>query len=244
MNKITCLIVDDEPLALDLLERYVTKTPFLELVHKCESAIEALEFVNKQQVDLLFLDIQMPELTGLELARLLPKETKVVFTTAFNDYAIDGFKVNAIDYLLKPFNYEEFLRASVKAKEWFELSNSTAKAKKDVAETRSYIFVKSEYKQLKIKLDDIIYFEGLKDYVKIWLKSQSKPILTIMSLKAIAEDLATTSFMRIHRSFIISLDQIQSVERSQVVMSNGERITIADQYKEQFQNFISDKSIS
>lgn len=243
MNKITCLIVDDEPLALELLERYVTKTPFLELVHKCESAIEALEFINKEHVDLLFLDIQMPELTGLELARLLPKETKVIFTTAFNDYAIEGFKVNAINYLLKPFNYEEFLRASVKAKEWFELSNNS-RAKRDIAEPRTYIFVKSEYKQLKIKLDDIIYFEGLKDYVKIWLKSQPKPVLTIMSLKAIAEDLAATSFMRIHRSFIISLDQILSVERSQVVMTNGERITIADQYKEQFQNFISDKSIN
>lgn len=241
MAKISCLIVDDEPLALDLLERYVLKTPFLEYKHRCSSAIEALEILNKQPIDLIFLDIQMPELTGIEFSRVIGKDTKIIFTTAFNEYAIEGFKVNALDYLLKPFNYEEFLKAANKAKEWFEL---TSASKKNESGNNGYIFVKSEYKQVKINLNDVIYFEGLKDYVKIWLKDQPKPILTIMSLKSLTEELPSIKFMRIHRSFIVALDKIQSVERSQVIMTNTTRITIAEQYKQAFQAFITGNSIS
>lgn len=242
MAKLSCIIVDDEPLALDLLERYVLKTPFLDLKCRCNNAIEALDILNKEAIDVIFLDIQMPDLSGIELSRIINKNTKIIFTTAFNEYALEGYKVNALDYLLKPFNYEEFLRAANKAHEWFEMLNSAQK--KEQQPDRDYIFVKSEYKQLKINIDDIIYIEGLKDYVKIWLKSQPKPVLTIMSLKALTEDLPAEKFMRVHRSFIIALNHIQSVERSQAIMCNNERITIAEQYREQFQRFISGKSIT
>ena len=241
MPKISCLLVDDEPLALDLLERYVLKTPFLDCQHKCSNAIEALEILDKQTIDLIFLDIQMPDLTGIEFSRVIGKDTKIIFTTAFNKYAIDGYKVNAIDYLLKPFNYEEFLRAANKAKEWFELINVQKLSIQ--ANDSNFIFVKAEYKQVKINLNNVLYFEGLKDYVKIWLKDEAKPVLTIISLKSLTEKLPPSKFMRIHRSFIVALENIQSVERSQVLMTNMARITIAEQYKEKFRDFLAGKSI-
>ena len=241
MTNISCIIVDDEPLALDLLERYVRKTPFLNYICKCNNAIEALEIIDTQTVDLIFLDIQMPELTGIEFSRVIRRETKIIFTTAFNQYAIDGFKVNALDYLLKPFNYEEFMRAANKAKEWYELIN-VQKTSNPLIDN-NFIFVKSDYKQIKIHLFNVLYFEGLKDYVKIWLKDQTKPILSIISLKSLAEKLPPSNFMRIHRSFIVALDKIQSVERSQVIMVNNTHITVAEQYREKFRDFLAGKSI-
>jgi DNA-binding LytR/AlgR family response regulator len=242
MIKITCLIIDDEPLALDLLERYVNKTPYLDLKARCSSAIEALDIINSMLIDLIFVDIQMPELTGLEFSRTLNKDTKLIFTTAFSEYAIESYKVNALDYLLKPFNYEEFLKATNKAKEWFDLVKSEKIIEQ--GETSNFMFVKSEYKQIKINLNDVLYFEGLKDYVKIWLKDTAKPILTIMTLKSLEEKLSTEKFMRIHRSFIISLDKIDIVERGQVLFPNSTRITIAEQYKTKFNDFISGNSFS
>ncbi len=239
MTKISCLLVDDEPLALGLLERYVLKTPFLDFKFKCNNAIEALEILNNNPIDLIFLDIQMPELSGIELSKVIGKDTRIIFTTAFNQYAIEGFKVNALDYLLKPFNYDEFLRAANKAKEWFELLNTIQKTKED---NKDFIFVKSDYKQIKIPLEDIFYIEGLKDYVKIWVKDNPKAILTIMSLKVLENNLPPSKFMRIHRSFIVALDKITAVERGQIIINNI-RITIAEQYKEQFKDFISGKSI-
>jgi DNA-binding LytR/AlgR family response regulator len=233
--------VDDEPLALDLLERYVRKTPFLDYRYKCNNAIEALEIIDTQNVDLIFLDIQMPELTGIEFSRVIGRQTKIIFTTAFNQYAIDGFKVNALDYLLKPFNYEEFLRAANKAKEWYELIN-VQKATSSLIDS-NFIFVKSDYKQIKIHLNNVLYFEGLKDYVKIWQKDQAKPILSIISLKSLTEKLPPSNFMRIHRSFIIALDKIQTVERSQVILTNNAHITVAEQYREKFRDFLASKSI-
>lgn len=238
-KKISCLIVDDEPLALNLLESYVNKTPFLELKGKHNSPIEALEQLHSEKIDLLFLDIQMPDLTGIELSKSIDKNTKVVFTTAFSEYALEGYKVNALDYLLKPFNYQEFLNAAMKAREWIELTEKQTTAEKA---DKNFIFVKSEYKQLKIKLDDILYIEGLKDYVKIWLVNQAQPILSLMSLKHIDEELPHDNFMRVHRSFIVALDKIQAVERGQILI-NKERITVADQYKDAFNAFMSGKSI-
>lgn len=161
--KITCVIVDDEPMALNLVESYVEKTPFLELKQKCSSAIEAMEFLKTTPVDVLFLDIQMPDLTGLEFSKMLPKETRVIFTTAFDQYALEGFKVEALDYLLKPFDYAEFLAAATKANTWFELVKG--KKQNSVSDEKEFLFVKSEYKQVRIKLADILYFEGLKDYI-------------------------------------------------------------------------------
>ncbi|MES2679772.1 MAG: LytTR family DNA-binding domain-containing protein [Bacteroidota bacterium] len=239
MQKINCIIIDDEPFALDLVESYVKKTPFLELKGKCLNGFDALKIVNSEKIDLLFLDIQMPDMSGLELSQALSQDVKIIFTTAFKDYAFEGFKVNAVDYLLKPFNYNEFLKATGKAMQWMGLNAEKPQA----AFKENFIFVKSEYKQLKINLDDIYYFEGLKDYIKIWLVSQPKPILTLMSLKTLENELPEEKFMRVHRSFIVALDKIESVERSQIII-NKERITVADQYKSKFQTFIDNRSLN
>lgn len=237
--KISCLIVDDEPLAVHLLNRYVSQTPFLQCEGRCNSAIEAMSILSSTKIDLIFMDIQMPELNGIEFSRTLNKDIRIIFTTAFDDYALEGFKVNALDYLLKPFNYEEFLTAANKAKDWYEMVH--AKKAVTVEDPSNFIFVKSEYKQIKINLNEVLYFEGLKDYIKIWLKGIAKPVLTIMSLKSLENQLPPTQFMRVHRSFIIALDKIQVVERGQVIMHNQAHVKIADQYKEKFQSFITGK---
>lgn len=240
-QKISCVIVDDEPMALNLVESYVEKTPFLDLKKKCSSAIEAMEFIKTEPVDLLFLDIQMPDLTGIEFSKMLPKETRVIFTTAFDQYALEGFKVEALDYLLKPFDYAEFLVAANKANTWFEMAKG--KNQKMLTEEKEFLFVKSEYKQLRIKLADVLYFEGLKDYIKIWLKGNMKPILTLMSLKSLEAELPETQFMRVHRSFIVSLKNIDVIERSQIII-NKQRITVSEQYKPKFLEFINRNSLN
>lgn len=238
MRKIKCLIVDDEPLALDLLESYVKRTPFLELVGRCANAFEAMEVLANQTIELLFLDIQMPDLNGVQFSRTLKAGPKIVFTTAFEQYALDGFKVDALDYLLKPFNYEEFLKAANKAQEWFQLLD--AQGQKE--EPLPYLFVKSEYKLVKINLKDVLYFEGLKDYVKIHLATQEKPVLSLMSLKSLEESLPAGQFMRVHRSYIVNLEKIDSVERSRILINNA-AIVVADQYRERFQEYLGSKSL-
>jgi len=237
MKKINCLVIDDEPLAIELMESYVNKTPFLELRGKCLSPFDAMSILNTEKIDLIFLDIQMPDMNGMDFSKTLSPEIKIIFTTAFKDYAFEGFRVNAVDYLLKPFNYQEFLKAANKAAERL----STSEEKKDNTYTNDFIFVKSEYKQIKINLNEVLYFEGLKDYIKIWVNTQPRPVLTLMSLKTLEHELPPHKFMRIHRSFIIALDKIESVERSQIII-NKERITVAEQYKEKFQEFIEHKS--
>lgn len=245
-EKISCLIVDDEPIALALIEKYVSQTPFLELKSKFSNGIEVADYLSQNKVDLIFLDIQMPSITGIELSRIIPKSTKIVFTTAFDEYALEGFKVEALDYLLKPFNYDEFLKAALKAKEWFSLVRNTQREtdKWDVEHSpeKKFIFIKSEYKQIKIDLDQIDLIEGLKDYVKIWLKDNPKAVLTLMSLKKLEEELPKSKFMRIHRSYIIALERIESVERNQVVIRD-KRITVSDQYKDLFQKYINSNSL-
>ncbi|WP_179334883.1 LytR/AlgR family response regulator transcription factor [Winogradskyella costae] len=238
--KITCSIVDDEPMALNLVESYVEKTPFLELRNKFSSALEAMEALKNNPVNLLFLDIQMPDLTGIEFSKMLPKETRVIFTTAFDHYALEGFKVEALDYLLKPFDYAEFLAAANKANTWFELVKG--KRESILSKEKEFLFVKSEYKQLRVKLADVLYFEGLKDYIKIWLKDNPKPILTLMSLKSLEEELPDTQFMRVHRSFIVSLNNIDVIERSQIII-NQQRITVSEQYKSKFLEYINNNSL-
>ncbi len=239
--KITCVIVDDEPMALTLVEGYVKKTPFLVLKKKCSSAIEAMEFLKGEPVDLLFLDIQMPDLTGIEFSKMLPKDTRVIFTTAFDQYALEGFKVEALDYLLKPFDYAEFLAAANKANTWFTLVKGMQQPL--LSEEKEFLFVKSEYKQLRIRLADVLYFEGLKDYIKIWLKDNPKPVLTLMSLKSLEEELPEIKFMRVHRSFIVSLENVEVIERSQIII-NKKRITVSEQYKPKFLAFINRNSFT
>ena len=240
MRKLTCLIADDEPMALNLIESYVLKTPFLELKAKCSSAIEAMQVCEKEKdIDLFFLDIQMPELSGLEFSKLLPATSKVIFTTAFDQYAIDGYKVSALDYLLKPFDYNEFLNAAQKARNYFE---TIPVAEQKTEKKQSFIFVKSEYRQVKIDFSEVLYIEGLKDYVKIYLKDNPKPILTLTSLKKLEEELPSEDFMRVHRSYIIALNKIEAIERNHIVIGN-QQIVIAPNYKKTLMDYIEGKSL-
>ena len=229
-----CAIVDDEPLALDLMESYVAKTPFLNLTGKYSSAVQAMKELPERQVDLLFLDIQMPELSGLEYSKMVSPDTRVVFTTAFEQYAIDGYRVNALDYLLKPISYADFLQAANKAVQWFELLQQPK-------EEITSIFVKSDYKLIQIPLDNILYIEGLKDYIKIYEEGASKPILSLMSMKAIEELLPASRFMRVHRSFIVQKEKIRVVDRGRIIFGKT-YIPVSDSYKQAFQEFLDKRS--
>ena len=236
------IAVDDEPLALGLVASFVQKTPFLELVGKFGSAVEALKYLHAYPgtVDLAFLDIQMQELNGLELARTLgPAGPRVVFTTAFSQYALEGYRVDALDYLVKPFNYEEFLRAAGKARAYAELTNQHASAIVATSpEEEEFLFLKAEYQLVRVALSDVLYVEGLKDYVKVHLKSSPRALLSLMSLKTMEEKLPARRFMRIHRSFIVALDKIEAVRRL-TVQIGAVTIPVGDQYKDSFLQFLS-----
>ena len=237
---IKCAIVDDEPLAVELLASYVNKIPFLELCGKYTNATDALHGIGEVPVDLLFLDIQMPELNGLELSKMIPENTRIVFTTAFDRYAVDGFRVNALDYLLKPICYADFMEACNKALQWFQLVQQQDEPAAAEKEEIKSIFVKSEYKLLQINLDDIRYIEGLKDYVKIYTEQSPHPILSLMNMKAIEQMLPASRFIRVHRSFIVQKSKIREIERNRIVFGDV-YIPIGDSYKQAFQDFINNK---
>lgn len=249
---LTCIAVDDEPLALGLVCAFIEKTPFLQLAGRYSSAVEALQGLHQQAVDVLFLDIQMPDLTGIELARVLervPTKPRIIFTTAYNQFALEGYRVDALDYLLKPFNYEEFLRAAEKAKAYVELLNRAITIPipppepARVAAGEDALFLKVEYQLVRVPYGDILYIEGLKDYVKVYRRGEReaappKPLLSLTSLKALEEKLPSGRFMRVHRSFIVSLDKIGAVTRN-AIQIGAVTIPVSDQYKEQFTEFLS-----
>ncbi|MFD2999218.1 LytR/AlgR family response regulator transcription factor [Pontibacter toksunensis] len=241
-----CIAVDDEPLALGLIAAFIEQTPFLELVGRYSSAVEALQGLHRQPVDVVFLDIQMPDLSGIELARVLDKGEygigpRIIFTTAFSQYALEGYKVDALDYLVKPFNYADFLKAASKAQAFAELIHkpeAPALPASNQLPEEQYLFLKVEYQLVRIAFSDILYIEGLKDYVKVHLESESKPILSLTSLKALEEKLPARKFMRIHRSYIVALDKITAVSRNKVQIGET-NIAVSDQYKEPFNQFLS-----
>lgn len=228
-----CAIVDDEPLALNLLESYIEKTTFLELNGKYSSAVQAMKELADKHIDLLFLDIQMPELNGLEFSKMVNQHTRIVFTTAFEQYAIDGYRVNALDYLLKPISYVEFLQAANKALQWFEKSPKT--------EEIESIYVKSDYKLVQVELKKIRYIEGLKDYIKIYTDDNPRPILSLMSMKSMEELLPASRFMRVHRSYIVQKDKIRMVDRGRIVFDKT-FIPVSDSYKQVFQAYLDERS--
>lgn len=228
-----CAIVDDEPLALDLLESYINKTPFLTLNGKYSSAVQAMKQLPENRVDILFLDIQMPELSGLEFSKMVDSHTRIIFTTAFNQYAIDSYRVNALDYLLKPISYLDFLQATNKALQWFEVVQKP--------EEIESIFVKSDYKLIRIDLKKVLYIESLKDYIKIYIEEQPKPILSLMSMKTMEELLPPTRFLRVHRSFIVHKDKIKVIDRGRIVFDKA-YIPVSDSYKQVFQAFLDERS--
>lgn len=239
MTPLRCCIVDDEPLARDLIASYIEKTPFMELAGKFGSAQEAVKTILEGKIDIVFLDIHMPQLNGMEFARILPSTCRIVFTTAYERYAIDGFKVNALDYLMKPVSYEEFACAANKALEWAELHRRAD----NNAPNRHFIIVKSDYKQVQIATSDILYIEGLKDYVKIYVEGEKSSIMTLMSMKALEKHLPADEFIRVHRSFIVNTSKIKTIERNRIVFSNA-YIPVSDSYRQAFNDFISLRSIS
>ena len=233
---IKCAIIDDEPLASGLLKSYVTKTPYLELKGEYNSALQAMKELREDPVNLIFLDIQMPELSGMEFAKVLPKKTRIIFTTAFPQYAIEGFRVNALDYLLKPVSYEDFLAATDKALEWF-----TKMQKQDIYTRDRIIYVKSDYRLLRISLDDILYVEGLKDYARFFLKN-GENVQTLISMKKLDDFLPRPEFLRTHRSYIVHMSAIQAVENNRIVF--GEiYIPVTDNYKDEVQSYLDDHTL-
>ncbi|MEI6864812.1 LytTR family DNA-binding domain-containing protein [Flavicella sp.] len=227
----TCLIIDDEPLAIELLEDFVSKVPFLKLIKSCSNALEAVEQIGLHKIDLIFTDIEMPEFTGVEFVRSLSQKPLIIFTTAYSHYAVEGFNLNAIDYLVKPIPFHRFIKAANKAYDIFNLKAEKQTSTKTPLQKIDFIFVKSEYENIKLNLDTIIYIEGLKDYIKIY-NNKSKPILTLNSLKAFEEKLPQ-NFIRVHRSFIVSLNHIDSVQRNRIVIDKI-RIPIGQNYKDEF----------
>ncbi|MFR9534420.1 MAG: LytTR family DNA-binding domain-containing protein [Rikenellaceae bacterium] len=234
--KLRTIVIEDEPLAAMLLEGYIAKTPFLEHVATFSTAVEASGSEELASADLLLLDIQMPTLTGLEFSRMVGPHTRIIFTTAFNQYALDGYKVNALDYLLKPIAYVDFLAAVQKAQDWFKL---TQRATTSESESQSIdsIYVKSEYKLLRIELSKILYVEGLKDYVKFQIEGESKSILSLMNMKRAEEILPSDQFLRVHRSFIVRKDQIKVIERSHILFGDV-RVPVGESYKPMLQEFL------
>ena len=239
MTTISCIIIDDEPLAVKLMESYVTKTPFLELKGAFTSGGQAFEFIQDNPVDLLFCDIQMPGLNGMDLSKMLPEDTRIIFTTAFSQYAIEGFKVHALDYLLKPISYDDFLAAANHAQKVIDTERQSGT---DRTPPIRSIFVKTEYRLQQIELDNITFIEGLKDYVKIHLDDGSDPVLSLIRMKTLQEQLPKDRFVRVQKSYIVQLSKIEAIERSHIVIGK-DRIPIGETYQEALLNALSGNSI-
>ena len=233
---ITCAIIDDEPLAAGLLESYVKKTPYLSLQGTYNSAIQAMKDLREDPVQLLFLDVQMPELSGLEFSKVLPKSIKGIFTTAFSQYALEGFKANALDYLLKPISYEDFLKSADKAYEWFSIC-----MKQDVYKRDRFMLVKSDYKLLRVGLDDILYIEGEKDYVSFVMKNGEK-VMSLMSMKKLDDFLPKPEFLRTHRSYIVHMPEVQLVDRFRIVFGDV-YVPISENYKEEVLTYLNQHTL-
>lgn len=235
--KLTCSIIDDEPLAIELLEEYVHKTDFLILKGKYTDATLAMKDIMKDAPDFIFLDIHLQGINGVELSKRIGDKTKVIFTTAYDKYAIDGYKVNAVDYLLKPISYSDFINAVQKVQ-----SVCMRHHPQDNTYEQKAIFVHSEYKLLQIKIKDILFIEGLKDYLKIYVEGEPSPILSLNTMKAMENTLPGEHFARVHRSFIVNKDKIKVIERNRIVFGKN-YIPISDTYKDEFMDFINKRML-
>jgi len=267
---LSCIIVDDEPLAVKLLESFVTKTPDLTLLASFTDSVEAINAVKEQKPNILFLDIQMPDLNGMELAHMIPSETRVIFTTAFKEYAFESYEVRALDFLLKPIRYNKFLAAIDKAREWFTVyslsscvpavasgkaertddyskvpeglaSQSTVNSKPSTVNNNTTIFLKVDGEYRQIAISDIIYVSGMKDYVMFYLDSERRPLVTHLTMKAVEEMLPPQQFMRVHRSFIVCLDKIRKVDRNDCIYIGEEIIHVTEAYLATFQQYLNSK---
>jgi DNA-binding LytR/AlgR family response regulator len=231
---IKCVAIDDEPLALNLLTDYIKQTPFLVLIEKFTNPVKAFNYLCENETDLLFVDIQMPDLSGLDIVSKLKNKPLLIFTTAYSEYAMEGFKADAIDYLLKPIDYPDFLKAVNKAKEWIYAKKGKSI---DIQSNKEFLFIKSEHKIIRINFNDIIYIQGMSEYVKIHL-TNSKPIMSLLSLKSLENQLPEIMFMRVHKSYIVNLQKINVIERNVIHYDDGTIIPVSQQYKGKFIEYI------
>ena len=248
MTSLRCFVVDDEPLAVKMLENFIARTPFLELAASFTDPVLALSEMRTQAPDLVFLDIQMPDLSGMELSRMVPAGTRIIFTTAFKQYAFESYEVSALDFLLKPIRYQKFLEAAEKAREWFTLKEAATAAAAPAAapapEAKTSTFFKVDGALRKVEYDDILFVEGMKDYVMVFLASQKQPLVTHVTMKGMEEMLPSGQFMRIHRSFIVALDKVASVSGTGDVKVGDRLLHVSDAYREAFDAYLRDHSIA
>jgi len=242
--KINCITIDDEPLALQKMHDYVLRVGYLNLLAEFDNAIEAMEFLKQEKVDLIFLDIQMDEFTGIQMLETMTEKPKIIFTTAYHEYAIKGYELDVCDYLLKPISFQRFLKACEKAHQTIASKNNTHSIETplaDNAKNETYFFVKNGNLTQKVNFQDILFVEGMKDYLRIWTKDEK--IMTLLNFKKLEEALPSDSFVRIHKSYLISLDKIESIERMHVIIAN-ERLAIGETYRRDFFKIIDEKKLN
>ena len=237
-SDLTCIIVDDEPLAVKLMESFVAKTPDLKLLGSFTDSVEAINAVKEQKPNILFLDIQMPDLNGMELAHMIPEETRVIFTTAFKEYAFESYEVKALDFLLKPIRYNKFIAAVDKAKEWFGRTVTAPLTEPKEEGTPQHLFLKVDGEYRQIAISNILYVCGMKDYVMFYLTDERKPLITHLTMKAVEEMLPQEQFMRVHRSYIVALNKIRKVDRNDCIYIGKEIIHVTEAFLPQFQNYL------
>ena len=241
---IRCIIVDDEPLAVAQLEKYVERVPFLVNVGSCSSAAEAMEILSTGNVDAMFVDINMPDIDGVQFVRSLVNPPFVVFTTAYSEYAIEGFKLDAIDYLLKPIAFEDFLKASNKLNRIYSMNNNVQSAMEpSEGVCHDCLFVKSDYRMLRVPISSIKYIESMSEYVRIFVEDSPKPIVSLLSMKKIEENLPTGDFMRVHRSYLVNLNKVKEVSKMRLVYDGGVYVPIGEMYKEAFFEYIDKRFV-
>lgn len=235
MHKIKCIVVDDEPLAVEMLATYIRKTPSLELAGTFTDPVQAVSAMAEIKPDLVFMDIQMPDLNGLELARLIPEDTRIIFTSAFRQYAFESYEVEALDYILKPIRYQKFLEAVSKAEKW--MANRPEKSRRSA-------FIKTEREYRNIEFDQILYVAGMKDYVLIYLASEPEPIVTHITLKAIEEKLPSDLFMRVHRSYIVALDKITAIDSCGDILIDKISVPVSDSYRKEIEKHVKENLLA
>jgi len=240
MCRIRCIVIDDEPLAVEILASFIRKTPSLELAGSFTDPVLALSAIGEMKPDLVFLDIQMPDLNGLELSKLVPEGTRVVFTTAFRQYAFESYEVEALDYLLKPIRYNKFIESVSKAEKWMETRQAAGKTEKN----RRSAFIKADGKYRNIDFDQILYVEGMKDYVLIRLESETEPIVTHMTMKAIEEKLPSDMFMRVHRSYVVALDKITAIDSCGDILIDRISVPVSDSYRKDIQRYVKENLLA
>lgn len=243
MEPIRCMVIDDEPLAVEMVKNFILRTPFLELVDSYTDAVEALTAVRSNAADLLFLDINMPDLDGMSLAAMVPESTRIIFITAFKEFAFDSYGVDALDFLLKPINYARFLKSAEKARRWFEMSSNRQVPESTPETKRNTLFLRIDGELKQININQILYISGLKNYVMFYMENQQRPLVTHLTMKAVEDMLPANNFMRVHRSYIVALHKISSVDRNNTIHIGKEYIHVSDSYLENFNKYIQANQI-